>query len=244
MSPLTTPTMRALVAAALDAAQAGPPLSIPAPARRCADALGADAVTISLLTVDGNTELTWYDTTDQLGVPLEDLQFTLGEGPTRDAAGTGLPVFLTDLAELPADRWPEFLPAALDLGARAIVAVPLQLGRIRIGAFTLYRAAAGPLDEVQLGDLMLLVDAATLMLIDTPARDPWHDLATLHRAEVHQATGIVSVMLDIPLAQALLRLRAYAYRHDRPILDTARDVVAHRLRLADNHREGPDRPAN
>ncbi len=55
--------------------------------------------------------------------------------------------------------------------------------------------------------------------------------AALHRAEVHQATGMISVQLRVPLAEALTRLRAYAYRTGSPVTAVAEDVVARRIRF-------------
>ena len=51
------------------------------------------------------------------------------------------------------------------------------------------------------------------------------------RAEIHQATGVVSVQAAISLTDALLLLRAHAYSADRPIIDVARDVMAKALRF-------------
>jgi AmiR/NasT family two-component response regulator len=70
------------------------------------------------------------------------------------------------------------------------------------------------------------------LLLQTPL-DP---LATgthlaLHRTEVHQATGILTVQLGIPLGPALALLRAYSYSHNRSLLSVARDIIAHRIRL-------------
>jgi AmiR/NasT family two-component response regulator len=48
---------------------------------------------------------------------------------------------------------------------------------------------------------------------------------------VQNATGIVSVPVGITVTEALIRLRAYAFSHDRPVGDVARDVVARTLRL-------------
>jgi hypothetical protein len=48
---------------------------------------------------------------------------------------------------------------------------------------------------------------------------------------VHQAAGMVSVQLGISVAEALVRLRAHAFRHDRLLGDVANEVVARRLRL-------------
>jgi hypothetical protein len=51
------------------------------------------------------------------------------------------------------------------------------------------------------------------------------------RLVVHQASGMVSVQLDISIAEALVRLRAYAFANGRPLTDVARDVVNRTLRF-------------
>ena len=48
---------------------------------------------------------------------------------------------------------------------------------------------------------------------------------------VHNAAGIVSVQEGISVAEALVRLRAFAFGHDRLLADVARDVIARTLRL-------------
>jgi hypothetical protein len=48
---------------------------------------------------------------------------------------------------------------------------------------------------------------------------------------VHQAAGMVAVQLGISVADALVRLRAHAYAHERPLRDLADDVVARRVRF-------------
>ncbi len=48
---------------------------------------------------------------------------------------------------------------------------------------------------------------------------------------VHQASGMVAVQLDSTIAQALIRLRGYAYANDRPLAEVAQDVTARRLRF-------------
>ena len=57
------------------------------------------------------------------------------------------------------------------------------------------------------------------------------DEATGNRAEVFQAQGMVMVQLGVSLAEAMLRMRAYAYAEERPLADVARDIVARRLRF-------------
>jgi len=53
----------------------------------------------------------------------------------------------------------------------------------------------------------------------------------LHRPVVHQATGMISIQLDVTMEEALVRLRAHAYGSERPLGEVAEDVVARRLRF-------------
>ena len=53
----------------------------------------------------------------------------------------------------------------------------------------------------------------------------------VYKRQVHQASGMVSAQLDVNVGHALIRLRAYAFGHDRPLAEVAKDVVARRLRF-------------
>ena len=53
---------------------------------------------------------------------------------------------------------------------------------------------------------------------------------------VHNAAGMVSVQLGISVTEALIRLRAYAFSHDRLLAEVAQDVIDRRLRLRVNRR--------
>jgi hypothetical protein len=44
---------------------------------------------------------------------------------------------------------------------------------------------------------------------------------------------MVAAQLDVSLAEALVRLRAHAFGHDRRLTDVAQDVVARKLRFRD-----------
>jgi len=52
-----------------------------------------------------------------------------------------------------------------------------------------------------------------------------------HWAEVHQATGMLSVELGISIDEAFVRSRAHAFGDRRALRDVARDVVTRRLTL-------------
>ncbi|MFB9526451.1 ANTAR domain-containing protein [Nonomuraea roseola] len=57
---------------------------------------------------------------------------------------------------------------------------------------------------------------------------------------MHQATGMISAQLEVGLAQAFVRLRAYSFAHERRLGEVAGDVVARRLRLKRDRQAGPD----
>jgi hypothetical protein len=166
-------------------------------------------------------------------------------------------------------RWPAFGPAARAAGVAALFAFPLQIGAIRVGVLDLYRRQPGPLSGSQLGDALLLADAATNLLLErppvgvvdgssavnghgVPARNgavDWFGSAETgpggqppelgqYRAEIDQATGMLTEQLGVSIEEAFVRLRAYAYAQDRRLADVAHDLVVRTLRL------GPgDRPS-
>jgi hypothetical protein len=193
--------------------------------------------------------------TDPVAEQLAELQLTLGEGPCHDVLASAAPVLAADLgSEQSGRRWPGFAAQARLLGAGAVFAFPLTIGAIRAGVMGLYRSAPGPLQAERFGDSLVLADLATALLLDGAARGGDGDAAAaagpvldgqspdlvLHRAEIDQATGMLTVQLGVPMAEAFARLRAYAYAHDRRLADVASDIVARRLRLhADSGRDGP-----
>jgi hypothetical protein len=181
--------------------------------------------------------------TDEVSGLLAELQMTLGEGPGPDAAASGGPVLASDLDDGEAvRRWPVFAPAARQAGASAVFVFPLRIGVIRAGVMGLYRKRPGPLSDSHLGDALVFADTATLLLLEAqdqaageaaagsgPGGQP-ADLV-LHRAEIDQATGMLTEQLGVDITAAFTRLRAYAYAHDRALSDLARDIVARRIRL-------------
>jgi hypothetical protein len=210
----------------------------------CAAAVAAVDVTGGWLTAASDGEaghLMWI--TDAVSEQLAELQLTLGEGPSLEASVSGGPALASDLGTAEAGRrWPAFAPAARLAGAGAVFAFPLRIGAIRAGVLGMYRTRPGPLSAFQLGDALVFADTATLLLLggqdDTPGDRAAGtapggqpaDLA-LHRAEIDQATGMLTEQLGTGIADAFIRLRAYAYVNDLRLTDVARDIVARRLRL-------------
>ncbi|WP_329302712.1 GAF and ANTAR domain-containing protein [Streptomyces sp. NBC_00659] len=192
--------------------------------------------------------------TDSVSQHLEELQLTLGEGPCVDAYVLGSTVLCPDLLAGELQRhWTVFADAALEAGARAVFAFPLQTGPVIPGVLDLYSSSSVELDAEEVADAMAFADAATSILLDArisetgvpfdtqapdtdaagtdrPDASPFDDLGG-YRAEIDQATGILMVQLDVGFEEAFIRLRAHAYARGTRISVVAADVVAHRLRL-------------
>ncbi|MDC0770703.1 ANTAR domain-containing protein [Streptomyces sp. HD] len=176
--------------------------------------------------------------TDTVSEQLEELQLTLGEGPCVDAFVRGSAVLTPDLLTRGLqDRWMVFADAALEAGARAVFALPLQMGAISPGVLDLYANIPTVLDTEELADALAFADLATLVLLDAridetggPRGGPVEDLGA-YRAEIDQASGMLTVQLGVGIEEAFVRLRAYAFAQGRRLADVAADVVAGRLRF-------------
>lgn len=195
-------------------------------AAACARSVPVSGAGLALMNDDGPAGI--IAATDGAAIVLEELQFTLGEGPCVDASSTGRPVLQPDLARTAPLRWPAFAGGALGAGIRAVFAFPLRVGAIRVGVLDLYRDSPGSLSPHQLTEALSFADAATLVLLHAQADSPVSGMIPVldERAEVHQATGVVSVQAAVGLAEALVLLRARAFAEDRPVGDLARDVLA------------------
>ena len=176
-------------------------------------------------------------TTNDVSTLIEELQYTLGEGPCIDAHRQHAPIAEPDLAHPLTVRWAEFARSAVDAGARAVFGFPVAVGDVHLGALNLYRDRPGPLTPEQHADALVVADVAARAIITMQAGAQPGELAPELEASgnfrfvVHQAAGMVSVQLGVPVAEALVRLRAHAFSTDRSVSDVADDVVARRFRF-------------
>jgi GAF domain len=170
-----------------------------------------------------------------VSVTVQDLEFTLGEGPAIDAYAEGKPVLVDDVGSF-GSRWPQFTRAITDAGIRSLYALPLQLGAIKLGVLVLYREKPGALEGEALSAALLVADLVTNQVLDMQAGAVSESLAwgievDDYRAVVHQATGMISAQLDCAIGEALARLRGRAFAIEQPIDLVAADVVTGRLRF-------------
>jgi hypothetical protein len=201
----------------------------------CVKIVGADGAGIMLMS--GDIPHGSLCTTNEVSHLIEELQYTLGEGPCVDAYQQNRVVAEPDLADPATPRWVGFTPPALQAGVRAVFGFPMRSGTVRLGALNLYRDLSGPLTDDQHADALVLADLAARWVLEAQAGAPPDavarelEIGADFHFVVHNAAGVVSVQQHISVTEALIRLRAYAFSHGRLLADVAEDVVTHRLRL-------------
>lgn len=225
------------------ARQDGVPVSLRHVVVACADALAGAGAGLSL--VRGSLPCEPAVASAPATEELEELQFTLGQGPGMDAAG-GSFVAVDDLAGPGAERlWPAFAPAAASRGVRGMFAFPVAVGAAQIGVLDVYRPQPGPLTAEELAEGLVFADVALALILDerggvSLSADGLADIAVgARRAQVHQATGMVAAQLGVTVSDALAALRAYAYVRGQGLAELAADVLARRVRLDPDGRSSP-----
>jgi len=209
---------------------------------RCLCTVGADVTSSTgagIMLMSGDITSGSVCTSDAVSALVEQLQFEMGEGPCVDAYRDDCPVLEPDLADPVDVRWPAFTEPALAAGVRSVFGFPMRVGAARLGALNLYRDAPGGLSDDQHSDALVMAGvAAEVVLLLQAGAAPGQLAVELEAGAnfqyvVHQAAGMIAAQLDVPVAEALIRLRARAFGDGRPLAAVAEDVV-HRLVRFDN----------
>ena len=211
------------------------------PARLCEVCASVSSMTgAGIMLITGDTNQGSLCSSNPVSALIEELQFTLGEGPCVDAHRDDRPVVEADLADPDIPRWLAFAPPAVGAGARAVFGFPMRVGGARVGALTLYRDRPGPMSDDQYADSLVLAGVAAQAVVAMQANASPGGLSTAleeganFRFVVHQASGMVAVQLGVSVGEALERLRAYAFGEDVLLTRVAQAIVARELRLDDS----------
>lgn len=208
--------------------------------RAAARSVPAVGVGVSLVNDEG--VLITAAASDATSFAVEELQFTLGEGPCLAAYDGRGPVLVPDLEPTSTTTWPAYAAAAQDQGVRAVFAFPLQIGAVRLGALNVYRDDTGVLSAQSLARAMSFAELTMEGLLgvgDTADdTDGFLDDISDSGYRVYQAQGMVMIQLGVSAQDAILRLRAHAYSHERRLSDVAEDVVGRRLTFEPENSDG------
>jgi hypothetical protein len=178
--------------------------------------------------------------TDSVAERIAELHTLLGEGPAAHAIEYGRPVTAPDITSAACRRaWPVFAGPAQAIGVRTVVAVPMQVSGLRIALFGLYSRYPITLSADQTAEVEGFAEIALGQLLDHRLPPADVDRWLAKEAEVHQATGIVSVQLGVGVDESQLRLRARAFAEGRPLSEIAHEVVTRRLRFSPDDSKQP-----
>jgi transcriptional regulator with GAF, ATPase, and Fis domain len=191
----------------------------------------ADVATVGLLLADHHGQLQFMAASDEATRLLELFQIQHREGPCLDAYVTGDPVVNADLRRS-CGRWPLFAPRAADSGFRSVHAIPLRLRSEVIGALNLFGTDSGTLNPADIQVVQALADIATIGLLQERAIRRAEVLAEQlqgalnSRVVIEQAKGALARIHGIDVDEAFQKLRTYARRHNRKLIDVAHAVIA------------------
>jgi GAF domain-containing protein len=220
--------------------------SEPEPACLCEVCANVSLMTgAGIMLMTGETQQGSVCSSNEVSALIEELQFTLGEGPCVDAHREDRPVVEADLANPDLPRWLAFAPPAVTAGARAVFGCPMRVGGVRLGALNLYRDRPGPMSDGQYADALVLAGVAAQAVVALQANASPGALSTALeeganlRFVIHQASGMVAVQLGVSVGEALARLRAYAFGNEVLLTEVAEAIVARKLRLDGRTRDSP-----
>jgi GAF domain-containing protein len=190
-----------------------------------------------LLLVDQRGELAVVASSTEETRLLEMFQLQRDEGPCLDCIRTSKPV-TADLAEHEA-RWPQFVPAALATGFRAVDAVPLRLRTTTIGGLNLFHARSQPLSPPDLRIAQALADVATIGILQQRVRHRSSalaeqlQLALNSRVVIEQAKGLLAERYGVSFDRAFAVLRGFARANNLRLSDVALGVTRREIDLPD-----------
>ncbi|MFP5297826.1 MAG: ANTAR domain-containing protein [Actinomycetota bacterium] len=187
---------------------------------------GADAVSITLM--EHETIETTYST-DPACVDVDHVQYSNGTGPCIDAMRTGR-IKRTDALE-DEERWPEYAQAALKEGFTAVLAAPLELSGVSVGALNLYSRSVGPFPETAESaaqayavQVSYAIDYAKMYEQAALTVDQLEE-ALKSRAVIDQAMGILMEREGVGSAEAFEMLRTASQHSNVKLREIARRIV-------------------
>ncbi|MBT2274159.1 GAF and ANTAR domain-containing protein [Rhodococcus qingshengii] len=197
--------------------------------RELVEGTGIDGVGVAVFASEATRDLVFA--TDSVAEELDEMQFTLGEGPCLDAFRFHRPELHDDIVSGEAlARWPAFSAQSAALGAASVYAYPLaEEGGAPFGVLELYgrlpvslsaqEEASCRLFAASIGRAVLSELAPVHALISRP------DDGVFRRGNVNVAAGMLAVQLQVSVEEALVRLRARAFSRQRRITAIAGDVI-------------------
>ncbi|MGA9871340.1 MAG: GAF and ANTAR domain-containing protein [Rhodococcus sp. (in: high G+C Gram-positive bacteria)] len=207
--------------------------------RTVVGAARVDGAAVSIITDKAGARDLLYST-DSVATRIDELQFTIGEGPCLDAFRANEPRTVLDLADTAATaKWPTFASEVVEeLNVHTLLACPITVHGAALGVLELYRTEPAPFSTSQFDAARAIATALGPVLLTDLETNAGNDRAAGYpepegryhfaRGDVHAAIGMLAVRLDVPVDDAAAILRAHAYTQARSIASIANDIVHRR----------------
>jgi GAF domain-containing protein len=202
----------------------------------CLELLGVAAAGLLLDDQQGN--LVVVASSSEEARLLEVFQLQNNEGPCLECVSSGSVVASGHLSR-EHQRWPLFVPAALEAGFQSVAAVPMRLRAQTIGALNLFNPDVEPITEEDQRLARALADVATIGILQQRSVHHGHVIgdqlqhALNSRVIVEQAKGVLAERGNLSMTQAFELLRGHARRHNLKLTRVAESVVQGDLRAFD-----------
>lgn len=157
---------------------------------------------------------------------IDELQYTMGQGPCLDALQDHETVYSPDLAN--DERWPRWGPeVAREVGAESNVSYRLFTGRRSLGALNLYsrKTHAFNTDDIYSG---LALAAHVAVALAASQKEENLTRAITNRTVIGQAEGILMERFGIDAEQAFNVLKRLSQHTNRKLHQVAAELVATR----------------
>lgn len=193
-----------------------------------------DIASAGLLLADGRGVLHVMAASSERTRQLEVFQVQRADGPCRDCYLDGAPVQVPDL-RLEADRWPRFVPAAMEAGFLSVHALPMRLRDQVLGALGLFGTTPGSLHPDDLSLAQALADVASVALVqervaaDQQTLNEQLQTALTSRVVLEQAKGVLAQQGSLPIEETFGILRRYARDNNLRLTAVAEAIVDRRL---------------
>jgi GAF domain/ANTAR domain len=193
----------------------------------CAELL--DVAAAGFLLADPLKQLRLIAATSEAARDLELFQLQADQGPCVDCYRTGDPISVADLRSA-LDRWPRFVPAALDNGFASVHAVPMRAAGLVLGALGLFGGRRGELTDADLLVGQTLAHIACVAILQETPPTPSTVMPPLRsvlagRVLVEQAKGFLRGTLDVSVEDAFVMLRTYSRSSGEHLTDVARRLM-------------------
>jgi GAF domain-containing protein len=183
----------------------------------------------ALMLADRDQVLRNLAVSDDRAALLEELQAEHGEGPCVDAFDDKESVAADDLGA--DDRWPDFSPAAVERGLRAVLASPIPYSDQAVGVVAVLADRPHAWTEAEQEAIVAFTELAAMLILNAMEASERGRLAGElrvaldSRVVIEQAKGVLVGRHGLTTRQAFERLRRMARDQRRPLSEVARGVV-------------------